>query len=144
MHFGHLKEALKLLDKIYSENQYNNYFLTDEIRLRCKNIENELSFGDNSLNKKYLNIRHSAYHYDRDDFSEYIKANLELYNRGATAVDIEYINQKYIREIGIDALTLTEYFNCNDGKIPKEIIDLYDEVLNIFKMILTENIKKYE
>ena len=44
-------------------------------------------------------------------------------------------NGYYNSELASDVLTLTKYFNCNE--IPKEITILYDKVVKIIKLILT-------
>lgn len=139
LYFGHLKEALKLLDVIYNNDDYKNYFCTKNILKLIDEISNEINFEDGSLNKKYLNIRHDAFHYNMSDNSAietYKQANKQLYNNGFKDVTIELKNNIYQYELACDVLTLTKYFNCD--RIPKEIIILYDKVIEVINLILNE------
>lgn len=145
LYFGHLKESLKLICTIYNDDDYKNYFCTSKIIILMDEISNEINFEDGSLNKKYLNIRHDAFHYnmiDNQAINTFKQANQQLYNNGFKDVTIEIENNLYKYELACDVLTLTKYFNCN--AIPKEIMELYDKVTNIVRMILTETCDKMQ
>lgn len=116
-----------------------NYFCTQDILKLMDEIIGEINFEDGSLNKKYLNIRHDAFHYNILDnlaIKTFKQANDQLYNNGFQDVTIEFKNNIYQYELACDVLTLTKYFNCD--KIPKEIIILYDKVIGINSLILSE------
>lgn len=138
LYFGHLKESLKLLEFICKKNDFKNYFCTSEIIKLLDDISNEIKFKDGSLNKKYLDIRHDAFHYnitDTQDINSFKCANQQLFDNGFEDVTIELKNGLYDYELASDVLTLTKYFNCNE--IPKEITVLYDKVVKIIQLILT-------
>lgn len=138
LYFGHLKESLKLLDVIYENNDFRTFFCTPYIIKLLDDISIEIKFMNGSLNKKYLDIRHDAFHYDTTDkknINAFIKANHQLCENGFEQIDIEMKNGYYNSELASDVLTLTKYFNCNE--IPKEITILYDKVVKIIKLILT-------
>lgn len=138
LYLSHLKEALKLLHKIYKSKDYLKYFCDEDVLKLMLDIIDEIEFKESSLNKKYLDIRHDVYHYDKineDSINSYIKANKELIGNGLNIVTIEFNNGEYDYELASDVLTLTKYFNCNE--IPKEITVLYDKVFKILKLILT-------
>lgn len=142
-YFGHLKEALKLLNIIYTKKDYNSYFCNDEILELLKEIINEIEFTDDSLNKKYLDIRHDAFHYDTTDnrnIEAFKKANQKLHENNFKEIKIKIKNDEYEYELASDILTLTKYFNCD--QIPKEITFLYNKVLKILKCILTNTCNK--
>ena len=139
LYFGHLKEALKLLDAIYNDNNYKKYFCTSKTLKLMDEISNEINFEDGSLNKKYLNIRHDAFHYNmlnRQAIKTFEQANKQLYDNGFKDIIIEFKKDIYDYELACDVLTLTKYFNCD--KIPKEIMILYDKVIKIINTILTD------
>jgi len=142
-YFGHLKEALKLLNIIYTKKDYNSYFCNDEILELLKKIINEIEFTDDSLNKKYLDIRHDAFHYDTTDnknIEAFKKANQKLHENNFKEIKIKIKNDEYEYELASDILTLTKYFNCD--QIPKDITCLYNKVLKILKCILTNTCNK--
>lgn len=139
LYFGHLKEALKLLDIIYNNDDYKNNFCTQNVLKLMDEIKSEINFEDGSLNKKYLNIRHDAFHYkmvDNSAIKTFKQANERLYNNGFKDVTIGFKNNIYQYELACDVLTLTKYFNCDT--IPKEIMTLYDKVMKIINLILSE------
>lgn len=138
LYFGHLKESLKLLNFIYNNEDYYSYFVNKNVSERMKKIINELTFSENSINKKYLDIRHDAFHYlivDKKDVDAYIDANEKLISAGLDVVSIITVQDKYNFEVASDVLTLTKYFNCKE--IPQEISDLYNEVLKILQAVLS-------
>lgn len=144
LYFAHLKECLKLLNILYTKVDFNNYFCNDDIRQELKLIENELNVDDDSLNKKYLDIRNDVFHYaiiKGTDVSAFVEANNNLINNGFNKIHIESSNNSYQYELASDVLTLTKYFNCQ--VIPKEITLLYNKTLKILQKILTNiyNIK---
>lgn len=144
LYFAHLKECLKLLTILYTKVDFNNYFCNNDIRQELKSIEKELNVDDDSLNKKYLDIRNDVFHYaiiKGTDVSAFVEANNNLIKNGFNRIHIETSNNLYQHELASDVLTLTKYFNCQ--VIPKEITLLYNKALQILQKILTNvcNIK---
>ncbi len=138
LYFAHLKECLKLLDIIRTKADFNHYFCNDDIRQEFKSIENELNVDDDSLNKKYLDIRNDVFHYaiiKGKDVLAFVEANNNLIKNGFNKIYIESSNGLYQYELASDVLTLTKYFNCQE--IPEEITLLYDKSLKILQKILT-------
>lgn len=138
LYFAHLKEGLKLLNILCTKVDFNNYFCNDDIRKEFNSIKNELNVDDESLNKKYLDIRNDVFHYaiiKGTDVSSFVEANNNLINNGFNKIHIESSNNLYQYELASDVLTLTKYFNCQ--VIPEEITLLYNNVLNILQKILT-------
>ncbi len=144
LYFAHLKECLKLLNVLYEKADFNNYFCNDDIRHEFKSIEKELRVDNDSLNKKYLDIRNDVFHYSiikGTDVLAFVEANNKLINNGFNKIHIESSDNLYQYELASDVLTLTKYFNCQ--VIPEEITLLYNKALKILQKILTNicNIK---
>lgn len=142
MYFSHLKEAMKLLNKIRADNGLYDHFCNDNIKKEFDKLKDELSFADDSVNKKYLNIRHDVFHYDKDDktnIPDYIKSNKQLCENGMNVV-VNLVKNQYFSETACDVLTLTKYFGCKE--IPSEVIELFNCVCNILQQILTYNLNR--
>lgn len=145
---AHLKETLRLLGKMeestnFSEvinkwktNKYINQIYTEIAEEIAEPAEHP-----DTVNAKYLNMRHTVFHYGykSEDYNEYKKIEKTLEDENVNVLINTTDDEKYNYEIGVDIPISYSIFN---EKTIEEVTKLKEKVEKLLREILNDYLKE--
>lgn len=145
---AHLKETLRLLGKMEDSSNFSNVIGKWKTNKCINQLYNEIAeeIGEpaehpNTVNAKYLNMRHSVFHYGykSEDYNEYKKIEKTLEDEKINVLINITKDERYNYEMGVDIPISYSIFN---EKTIKEVTELKEKVETLLREILNDYLKE--